>query len=236
MNPFRVLGKNPFTWFYHSTRSFGLAQTLTVIWSVIVDSSFDLYYGTDTVRRVARGSIEAKSENVVHSSDYGASKAMPFMRLMRRLNLPKDSVFVDLGSGKGRALMLAAKYGFRKVVGVEFSGVLCDQSRINMEKFMRKCPSPSKIEIIESDVAKYHLNDDETVFFMFDPFNAPVLTQVLQNIGESVKRKPRSIWLIYGTPREQEIVARSGVFTQNQRYMIIGVEFRIFSNEPVAGV
>ena len=213
-----------------------MLQTLAIIWSVILDAWFDFYYDTDTVRRVARGNIEADSENVAHSSDYGASKAMPFMRLMRRLNLPKDNIFVDLGSGKGRALMLAAKYGFRKVIGVEFSGVLCDRSRINMEKFMRKCPSQSKIEIIESDVAKYQLNDDETVFFMFDPFNAPVLTQVLQNIAASVKRKPRPIWLIYGTPREQEIIARSGVFAQNQRYMIIGVEYRIFSNEPVARV
>jgi SAM-dependent methyltransferase len=205
------------------------------MWSVTIDSSFDFYYGTDTVRRVARGSIEANSENVVHSSDYGASKAVPFMRLMRLLNLPKENVFVDLGSGKGRALMLAAKYGFRKIIGIEFSGDLCGKARINIKKFLQKSPSRSQIEIIESDVAKYQLSDDETVFFMFDPFNAPVLTQVLQNIDASVKRKPRMIWLIYGTPREQEIIVRSGVFTQNQRHMVIGVEYRIFSNQPVHG-
>ena len=234
MNVFRVLGKNPFTWFYYSTRSFGLAHTLTVIWSVVIDSSFDVYYGTDTVRRVARTSIEANSANVVHAQDYGASKAVPFIRLMRRLNLPKDSVFVDLGSGKGRALMLAAKYGFRKVVGVEFSGALCEKARINIKKFLRKCPSRSKIEIVESDVAKYQLSDEETVFFMFDPFNAPVLRQVLENIRESVKRKPRPVWLVYGTPREQEVIVRSGVFSRNERHMIIGVEFRIFSSETIA--
>jgi methylase of polypeptide subunit release factors len=33
----------------------------------------------------------------------------------------KDFTFIDLGSGKGRALVLALSYPFRRVVGVEFA-------------------------------------------------------------------------------------------------------------------
>jgi SAM-dependent methyltransferase len=236
MSRIQILGKNPVSWFYESLRRYGLGQTLIIIWSVTVDMLFDFHYGTDTARRIPRNEIETDSENIVHCVNYGASKAMPFMRLMRRLKLPREGVFVDLGSGKGRALMLAAKYGFRKVIGIEFSGALCSKARVNLQNFLRKCPSRSQIEIIESDVTKYRLRDDETVFFMLDPFNAPVLSQVLGNIQASLKRFPRTIWLIYSVPREQDSIEQSGIFTKNQLHVIVGAEFRVFTNEPIAGV
>jgi len=195
-----------------------------------VDASFDVRYGTDTFSRIPSGQIVTDSENAKHSANYGATKAMSFMRLVRLLELPLDGVFVDLGSGKGRALMLAAKYGFRKVIGIEFSGALCHIARRNLQSFLRKCPSQSQIEVIESDVTQYILRDDETIFFMFDPFNAPVLLQVLKNIAASLERKPRKIWLIYCIPRAQHIVEQSGVFKHSQLYVVIGSEFRVYSN------
>lgn len=233
---FRILGKNPVRWFFGSLRRSGLRQTLVIIWSVIVDLWFDFRYGTDTFRRVPQGQIETDSENIVHSANYGASKAVPFMRLMRRLKLPHDAVFLDLGSGKGRAVMLAARYGFRKVIGVEFSGALCEKARDNLQRFLRKCPCRAQIEIIESDVTKHNLRDDETVFFMFDPFDGPVLAQVLHNIRASMERQPRTVWLIYSVPREQEIINQVGVFTQVQRHIVLGGEFLVYSNEPYSTV
>lgn len=232
MSKIRVLGKNPLRWFFESLQRYGLRQTLAIMGSVIVDMGFDFRYGTDTARRIPRSEIATDSENLVHCVNYGASKEMPFRGLMRRLKLSQDGVFVDLGSGKGRALMLAAKYGFRKVIGIEFSGALCATARENVRKFSHKCPSRSQIEIIESDVTKYQLRDDETVFFMLDPFNAPVLAEVLRNIRASVGRKPRPIWLIYSVPREQHIIDQAGIFTQDELHVVVGAEFRVYSNEP----
>ena len=227
---FQILGKNPFLWLSESIRRYGVWQTITIIWSVIIDARFDPKYGTDTARRIPREEIETKSENIVHCVNYGASKELPFRKLMARLKLPRDGVFVDLGSGKGRALMLAAKYGFRKVIGIEFSGALCAVARDNLQKFKQKFSTPSEVEVIESDVTKYQLRDDETVFFMLDPFNAPVLTQVLANIKASVERRQRTVWLIYSVPREQHIVDQAGLFTRNQLYFLVGAEFRVFTN------
>ncbi len=230
MSKIQILGKNPLHWFFESVRRYGLGQTFVIIWSVIIDARFDPKYGTDTARRIPREQIETKSENIVHCVNYGASKELPFRKLMERLKLPRDGVFVDLGSGKGRALMLAAKYGFRKVIGIEFSGALCAVARNNLQKFKQKFHTTSEVEVIESDVTKYSFRDDETVFFMLDPFNAPVLTQVLANIRASVERKPRTVWLIYSVPREQHIVEQSGLFTRNQLYFMVGAEFRVYTN------
>ena len=44
-------------------------------------------------------------------------------------------VFVDLGSGKGRTLLLASEYPFRRIVGVELSPKLHRIAKTNVEKF-----------------------------------------------------------------------------------------------------
>ena len=236
MSKLRILGKNPFRWLFESLRRFGFGQTMAIMWSVLVDLSFDYRYGTDTFRRIPRDEIGTDSENKVHCVNYGASKALPFMGLMRLLKFPTDGVFVDLGSGKGRALMLAAKYGFRRVIGVEFSAELCTTARANLKKYLHKSPSQSQVEVVHSDVTQYQLRDDETVFFMLDPFNAPVLAQVLANIRASLARRPRTLWLIYSVPRERETIDQSGLFQQDQLHVVVGAEFRVYSNDPAARV
>ncbi|MBI1178647.1 methyltransferase domain-containing protein [bacterium] len=224
-----IFGKNPVTWFRESVQRFGWTQTLTIIWSVVVDTSFDRRFGTDTTRRIPVEKIKTTSSNIVHSMKYGASKAMPFRKLMAELKLPTDGVFVDLGSGKGRAVMLAAEYGFRKVIGLEFSGELCRTAEDNLRKFLRKRPTESHVEIIETDVTQYRLSDEETVFFLFDPFHAPILKQVMQNILESAERRPRDLWLIYHAPREQQVIEESGLFTDSKLHVVLGAEFMVYS-------
>lgn len=195
----------------------------------MVDATFDARFGTDTTRRIPVERINTDSVNIVHSVKYGASKAMPFRRLMNQLKLPTDGVFVDLGSGKGRVVMLAAEYGFRKVIGLEFSGELCRTAEDNLRKFLRKRPTESHVEIIETDVTQYRLSDEETVFFLFDPFHAPILKQVLQNIRESIEREPRDVWLIYHAPREQQVIEESGLFTESSLHVVVGSEYRVYS-------
>jgi SAM-dependent methyltransferase len=236
MSLFRIVNKKPIRWFYASLCRCGMRQTLLIIWSVIADMWFDFSYGTDTLRRIPRDQIETGSENKVYATGCGATKVVAFMGLMRRLKLSPTNVFVDLGSGKGRVVMLAAKYGFRKVIGIEFSGALCAKARNNLQIFLRKSPSPSQIEIIESDVTKYQLLDDETVFFMYDPFTPPVLTQVLGNIRASVEKTPRTVWLIYHVPKEQATVDQAGFFAQKQFHVVFGAEFRVYSNMSAAPV
>ena len=82
-------------------------------------------------------------------------------------------------------------------------------------------------------MTQYQLRDDETVFFLLDPFNGPVLQQVLQNIRASLQRSPRGIWLIYSVPRERELIDQSGIFRSSQPHVVVGAEFRVYSNLPL---
>jgi SAM-dependent methyltransferase len=121
--------------------------------------------------------------------------------ILRQLDLPKDGVFVDLGSGKGRVLLIAAQFRFRNVVGVEFSQELCEIARDNVKVFTQRTHITARIDVVESDVATYSIKPDHKVFFMNNPFEEVVMKRVLANLLSSVTQFPRKIWLIYHNPR-----------------------------------
>src|SRR6188508_1333404 len=121
----RTNGMNPITWARRSIRRRGLLQTSKVAGSVARDFFFDWKYGTDTRRMIDAGDLETESENKSRAVQYQATKAWPFLKLLRAIQVPRDGIFVDFGSGKGRALLIAADYGFKRSVGIEFSPQLC---------------------------------------------------------------------------------------------------------------
>ena len=228
----RVLPMAPFRWLQSSVRDRGVAQTTKVALSFVADLAFDLFNGTDTLRRVDMSSLEIASANRANAERYGATKARPFEEVMTRLGLPSGSVLVDIGSGKGRVLMVGAECGlFTKVVGIEFSGELCAIARTNIERFRRR-HRLVPVEIVETDAVTYRFQPDQNVFFMFDPFNDEVLAQVLDNLRASLAESPRKAWLVYHSAVHHDVIQASGVFDSCERIQIRGSDFNVYTTRP----
>lgn len=231
LHDLRALPVAPIRWAFDSVRQRGLVRTTKVAWSFLADLSFDWEYGTDTVRRVDMEALKIASQNRAHACRYGATKARPLGELLERLALPERSVLVDIGSGKGRVLMVAAQCArFRKVIGIDFSTELCAQARRNIELFRQKRALDAAIEIVEADVAHHAFDADDNVFFMFDPFNGTVLERVLGNMQRSLAEAPRKIWLIYHSPVHHDVIARTRLFERCDELEIQGAEFRVYTN------
>ena len=224
---------NALGWAVQSTREKGVVSTIKIACNVVMDLRFDWKYGTDTMRWVHQDALDTGSDNQSHSAPYRATKVRPLLQLLDRLDLPRESTFVDIGSGKGRVLLIASQFGFRKVVGIEFSGELCAIARRNVEAFSRKAKQLSSIEVIEIDAAKYRFDADDRVFFMYNPFDAFIVSKVLDNIRNSLEENPRPIWLIYNTPKNHDVIKRSGVFQSDSFYEIGGNRFRVYTNEQI---
>jgi SAM-dependent methyltransferase len=211
-----------------SVRQDGVLETVKKAARILADYGFDWKYGTDTMHKVDVDSLETDSDNKPHARRYQASKAHPLLKLFRKLQLPEDGVFVDMGCGKGRVLFIAAQLGFKRVVGIEFCGQLCRQALENAELFSKKFPAMPPVEVIESDATHYDFKGDENIFFLYNPFDSVVLAQVLENIGKSVLKTPRDLWLIYNNPVHHEVVENSRLFAQHQRYEIAGEVFHVY--------
>jgi SAM-dependent methyltransferase len=221
---------NPLAWAVRSVNERGLLRTAQVSFSVIADLGFDMRHGTETLRRTFLQDLALESENKIHGVHYQASKAAPLLRLLREFEVSKEGTFVDFGSGKGRALMLAAEYGFNRVLGVEFATELCDIARHNLAAFQQRLGRPVDIEIAEIDAANFIISRDQTVFYLYNPFDAVVLEQVLANLRDSLARNPRKVALIYNTPLHRDVVECSGIFASPVEYQVRDNQFCVFRN------
>ena len=68
--------------------------------------------------------------------------------LFKKLKIPDDKVFIDIGSGKGRVLLIAAEFGIKEVRGIEFSPVLCEIAKKNISIYKEKTKSKTAFKII----------------------------------------------------------------------------------------
>ena len=126
----------------------GLKITLQKIFSVIEDIYFDKKYGIDTSKIVEVEELGIYDESTRHSSPYQPTRVRHFHQLMKTLEFPIASVFVDFGSGKGRILLLASEYNFKRVVGVEISRQLCEMARRNVGLYETRSERPLNIEVV----------------------------------------------------------------------------------------
>lgn len=227
------LGKNPVQWFFQTLRTKGPRRVATLIWHGATDHLWDILHGTETTRRIPAQDLETNSDNKDQSQSYGASRARPLMKLFERVGLSRESGFVDLGCGKGRVLMIAVLYGFRRVTGVEFSEPLCELAGRNLEAFSRRRKREFPAAIVHSDVVHYAIQSDDTVFFLYDPFGAKVLAQVLDNLLQSVRAHPREIFVIYNSPRHHDVMGNCDLFSDHRHFEVGGSEYCIYGNAPI---
>ncbi len=134
-------------------------------------------------------------------------------RTLHRI-LPPDEVapsdvFVDFGSGKGRIVLQAARYPFRRIEGVELAGPLHELARTNVERSRSRLRC-SDITLVNSDVLDYRIPDDLTVAYFFNPFTGPLFAEVVDRLVRSQRRNPRRMRVIYVNPREDAVLRASG--------------------------
>jgi SAM-dependent methyltransferase len=175
-----------------------------------MEQEFDRKHGVDTAGYIPLSRLELSDKNWMLGTAYqGIGPNADFEELFRGLELTyPDFTFVDLGSGKGRALMLASLLPFRKIVGVEFSRELVDRSEENLRRWRRDRPQCPEVEVICGDAAQYTFPEDPLVLYMYNPFGRPVMAQVAENLAQSFAAHPRRIAVAYFTPKYVDLWAR----------------------------
>jgi predicted RNA methylase len=134
-------------------------------------------------------------------------------RTLRRDEVTESDVFIDLGSGMGRMVVEAARYPFKRVIGVELAKELHEIATSNVKN--TRLPLLCKdIALVQSDVLEYRIPDDVTVVFMNNPFRGPVFATVIENLIASVDAHPRPVRLIYANPVEEPFLLETGRFRQ----------------------
>jgi len=163
------------------------------------NKDFDRRYGVDTAEELPLeeagiGAADLKRGN----SFYRGVWEPEFHRIMRGLGLNLEKyTFVDYGSGKGKVLLMAALYPFKRITGVEYAPVLHDIAQSNIKKFHDENQLCQNIDTVCGDATAFDPPSGPLVCFFFNPFDVETTRTVFQKLRSSFKDSRREICLIY---------------------------------------
>lgn len=172
---------------------------------------FDRKHGVDTQVDVQLSDLSISSSNKQHGNRYHATPPVSFKRVLRRLKVSlADYTFVDFGSGKGRTLLLASDFPFKRIIGVEFGEELHRHALRNIQRYRPR--HSTQIEALHADAMQFILPDGPLILYFFNPFDGIVLQQVLANIRQAASASSRRIFIIYLYLEHEEIFKASAAF------------------------
>ena len=176
-------------------------------------AAFDEQFGVDTAGRIHQTELNINNPNWLHAVPYGGSDPKSFREAIAALPIDyRRFVFIDFGSGKGRAIMLATEFPFKRIVGVEFSEELDRIAQDNIGRYHSDIAKCKDVESICMDALDYPLPDECLVCYFCNPFGATIMAHVLSNIRKSFLQNPREIFIVYYNPREGHIFDESDCF------------------------
>ena len=173
------------------------------------ERDFDKIHGVETDGMVPRWEMGDVGPNLRFAVQYLPTRPKAFHRLVGSLPINhSEFTFIDIGAGKGRVLLMASRYNFRKMIGVEFSSKLCEIARKNFK--ICGCP----VEIVCMDATQYAFPDDPLVLYMCNPFSLEPMQKLAQNLEQSLGAKPRPIYVVYWNALHPQPFVESSYFLQ----------------------
>jgi CelD/BcsL family acetyltransferase involved in cellulose biosynthesis/SAM-dependent methyltransferase len=163
---------------------------------------FDWRNSVDTDTRIAVADLpDIDARLARHAVHYEATSIPKFERAMDVVGRRADGfTFVDLGSGKGRVLMLAARRAFQRVIGVEISQRLHAAAGANVAAFRRRTPRAAPIECLCADASGYELPEGDLLVFLYNPFDAALLVKARDRMLAACARSSRRLCVVYINP------------------------------------
>jgi len=113
--------------------------------------------------------------------------------------------FIDLGSGKGRALLFASNYGFKRIIGVEFSPELHQIAQSNIELFSKQTRSRNSFKLYCMDVEDFIFPEGDLVIYLYNPFCGKVMEAVIHKITQAINNNSSALYILYRNPQCAEL-------------------------------
>jgi hypothetical protein len=197
------------------------------LWGFIRDSTperrrsryGDMDYDWEQRVNTTAGTLDWRTRLLgVFHSPYQPTEPVRFREMMAALPIDfRQFTFVDIGSGKGRTLLLAAEYPFRRIIGVELIEELHRTAEENIAAWRTQSPArvaPFLIESLHMDAREFVFPETPLVVYLFNPLPDLGLRRVILNIEESWRHTPRAIWVVYHNPLLESILAESPNFAK----------------------
>ncbi len=177
---------------------------------------WDFRHHVETRKPLALCDLAISSPNVPFGRHYEATDPAVFRAILQRLSIEYERfTFIDFGSGKGRAVLLASDFPFARIIGLEFSSDLvrlADKNCLTYRSTTQKCRT---LSILCTDFAEFSLPAEPLVLYFFDPLKSTDLMEaLLTKIAQSAQSRPRPVFLIHYPAGNHKELFRRSVFLE----------------------
>jgi SAM-dependent methyltransferase len=182
---------------------------------------FDLKYGTDTGGYLGPHEIRSGGIHDAMNNGYSAVAPSIFREACRRwrATLPSSAAarvaaysFIDVGAGKGRALLLAAELPFRKVIGVELSEELAGIAKKNTTIWKRLARPRAKIRVMHEDAVGFRWPRTPLLVYLNNPFDCALVERLASRLASAGVSGPGLIDILYLNPACTDALVQRGFF------------------------
>jgi SAM-dependent methyltransferase len=163
---------------------------------------FDRMFGVSTA-------VDSKFSVAGDNNAYDPSQWFPVRRALRKLSPGPQDVFADLGSGKGRVLLIAGRLPYGRVIGVDIDEELGRCAQENIRKAAARFLA-TEVTSLTASVLEWPVPDDLSVVYMFNPFMGETFRGAMERILDSHERRPRDLRIVYGFPAEHDWLLSTG--------------------------
>ncbi len=184
--------------------------------------AFDREHGTDTSGVITGGHLAVGHPHDVHITAYAGIPPSKFHETIRHwvqtppVEAAEAYSFVDLGCGKGRALMLASALHFREVVGVELNPTLAGIAEANLARWSAGGKARRTVRIVCADATEFAFPPGPCLLYLANPFGATVMRRLLERIEAA--ETGDTVEVLYQTPHQ------AAVFAERSRWRLVWSE------------
>jgi SAM-dependent methyltransferase len=179
----------------------------------------------------------------IFNSPYQPTEPALFRKMLEALQQQvhldfREFTFIDLGSGKGRTLLLASDYPFRRILGVELLPALYQIAQENLQKYSSESQKCFALESICGDATDFPFPAEPTVLYLFNPFPESGLKRMLAHLKQSLQQNPRPVYLLYHNPLLEHVLSESAALTKivwTHQYSIYGFAGSLTTDRNASG-
>ena len=166
-----------------------------------IQQAFVQAHHVDTAGITQLAELEVVGQHRDLGHYYHGTDAAVFARMMQALPIDHAAyTFIDFGSGKGKALLLASLLPFRHIVGVEFALALHQVAVRNIGSFSHPGQQSKSLVSVHLDATEFACPPTPLVVYFYNPFSEVVLSAILKNLQASLAAEPRDVWVCYCHP------------------------------------
>ncbi|MGH9681348.1 MAG: class I SAM-dependent methyltransferase [Candidatus Acidiferrales bacterium] len=178
---------------------------------------FDRKYGVDTGGYLSPEDLRQDSASDAWNNGYSAVAPSVFREACRRWRETLASsaarveayTFVDVGAGKGRALLLASELPFRKVIGIELNEGLARIAQRNVTIWKRSAHPRARIYVRREDALEFRWPRPPLLVYLNNPFECELVERLAGKLAGAAESGPGLVDVLYVNPACVEAFSRS---------------------------